>query len=68
MIHIQDLTYTYPTSETPALNGINLHVPEGQLCAVIGANGASKSTSPCTRHPCFRHDIPAPTHRMNGSS
>ncbi len=44
MIDIQDLTYTYPASETPALNGIELQIPEGQLCAVIGANGAGKST------------------------
>lgn len=44
MIDIHGLTYTYPASETPALNGIDLHVPEGQLCAVVGANGAGKST------------------------
>jgi len=44
MIGIKSLTYTYPTTETPALVDLNLAVPAGQFCAVVGANGAGKST------------------------
>lgn len=44
MIHIQDVTYTYPRGEHPALRDVNLEIPDGQLCAIIGANGAGKST------------------------
>lgn len=44
MIRIRDLTYTYPVSETPALSGINLDVPAGQFCALVGPNLAGKST------------------------
>ena len=44
MIDIQGLTYTYPVSDAPALQGIDLHVPEGQFCALVGANAAGKST------------------------
>ena len=44
MIDIKNLTYTYPTTETPALVDVTLAVPPGQFCAVVGANGAGKST------------------------
>ncbi len=44
MIEIQGLTYTYPAAPAPALRGINLHVPAGQFCALLGANEAGKST------------------------
>ena len=30
--------------ETRALQGMSLHIPEGQFVAVIGSNGAGKST------------------------
>jgi energy-coupling factor transport system ATP-binding protein len=44
MIDIENLTYTYPVTSTPALRDLSLHVPAGQFCAVVGANGAGKST------------------------
>ncbi len=44
MIRLNNLTYSYPRSETPALSDISLQIPAGQFCAVIGANGAGKST------------------------
>lgn len=44
MIRIENLTYTYPGQETPALRALDLRIPEGQLCGVVGANGSGKST------------------------
>jgi len=44
MIHVHDLTYRYPGQSRPALLDVNLDVPAGQFCAVVGANAAGKST------------------------
>src|ERR1051325_2903156 len=44
IINLQDVTYRYPLTETPALQNINLQVNEGEFLAVIGPNGAGKST------------------------
>ncbi len=43
-VNIQNLTYQYPFTKTPALQNINLQVNEGEFVAVIGPNGAGKST------------------------
>ena len=43
MIKIKDLYYSY-NGEKNALNGINLEIHEGEKIAVIGSNGAGKST------------------------
>lgn len=44
MIRFDNVSYTYPRTDVPALAGIDLTIPEGQMCAVVGANGAGKST------------------------
>ncbi|MEX1071194.1 MAG: ABC transporter ATP-binding protein [Anaerolineales bacterium] len=44
MIRIEDFSYSYPGEGKPALRKINLAIPDGQFCGVVGANGASKST------------------------
>ncbi len=44
MITLDNVTYTYPATTTPALRNISLTIPAGQFCAVVGANGAGKST------------------------
>lgn len=44
IINLQNVTYKYPLTDTPALQNINLQVNEGEFVAVIGPNGAGKST------------------------
>jgi energy-coupling factor transporter ATP-binding protein EcfA2 len=44
MISLQHVTYTYPSTPSPALRDISLDIPAGQFCALVGANGAGKST------------------------
>lgn len=43
-VNLQDVTYKYPLTDSPALQKINLQVNEGEFLAVIGPNGAGKST------------------------
>jgi cobalt/nickel transport system ATP-binding protein len=43
MVEVTDLFYKYPDG-TPALNGINLSIKEGESVAIVGHNGAGKST------------------------
>jgi energy-coupling factor transporter ATP-binding protein EcfA2 len=44
VVNLQNVTYTYPFTKTPALQNINLQVNEGEFLTVIGPNGAGKST------------------------
>ncbi len=44
IVNLQNVTYQYPLTETPALQNITLQVNEGEFVAVIGPNGAGKST------------------------
>jgi energy-coupling factor transporter ATP-binding protein EcfA2 len=44
LIELHEVTYTYPTTETPALKDINLKVEEGEFLAIVGSNEAGKST------------------------
>jgi energy-coupling factor transport system ATP-binding protein len=44
IINLQDVTYKYPLTDTPALQNITLQVNEGEFVAIIGPNGAGKST------------------------
>jgi ABC-type multidrug transport system fused ATPase/permease subunit len=43
-IELQDLTFTYPGSENPALKGVNLKIPCGTSVAFVGETGAGKTT------------------------
>lgn len=44
MIEINHLTYFYPGQDKAALRDIDLKIPGGQFCGIVGANGAGKST------------------------
>ncbi|WP_391560954.1 lipid A ABC transporter ATP-binding protein/permease MsbA [Pantoea agglomerans] len=43
-IEFRDVTFTYPGSETPALQHINLTLPAGKTVALAGRSGSGKST------------------------
>ncbi len=43
-ISFKDVTFFYPDSELPALNNFSLDVKKGQFVAIVGFNGAGKST------------------------
>src|SRR5690606_12464829 len=43
-VELVDVDFHYPGSETPALDGVSLHVAPGTTVALVGATGAGKST------------------------
>jgi len=44
MIDFEQVTITYPEAAGPTLADVDLHVPEGELCLVVGRTGSGKST------------------------
>ena len=44
MIRFERVTVTYPDAPVPALSDVSLHIPEGELCLVVGPTGSGKST------------------------
>jgi energy-coupling factor transporter ATP-binding protein EcfA2 len=44
IVNLQNVTYKYPLTDSPALQNINLQVNEGEFVAIVGPNGAGKST------------------------
>ncbi len=44
IVNLQNVTYKYPLTDSPALQNINLQVNQGEFVAIIGPNGAGKST------------------------
>jgi ABC-type multidrug transport system fused ATPase/permease subunit len=43
-LEFRNVVFTYPGSEIPALNGINLSVLAGHRVAIVGPNGSGKTT------------------------
>jgi ATP-binding cassette subfamily B protein len=43
-LRFDNVGFTYPGKERPALSGINLYIPRGQSVALVGHNGAGKTT------------------------
>jgi energy-coupling factor transport system ATP-binding protein len=44
VIRFDRVTITYPDAPRPALRDVDLEIPEGELCVVIGPTGAGKTT------------------------
>ena len=44
MIEFEDVSITYADATRPVLRQVNLVVPEGELCLVVGRTGSGKST------------------------
>ncbi|MGR5061565.1 lipid A ABC transporter ATP-binding protein/permease MsbA [Photobacterium sp. DNB22_13_2] len=43
-IRVNDVTFTYPTKDTPALKNVNFDLPAGKTLALVGRSGSGKST------------------------
>jgi energy-coupling factor transport system ATP-binding protein len=44
VIEFQDVTVTFTGESSPVLAGVDLTIPEGELCLVIGRTGSGKTT------------------------
>ena len=43
-VSFEELTFTYPTGKTPALDRVNFSIPAGTMLGVVGRSGSGKST------------------------
>lgn len=43
-LRLRDVTFRYPGTARPVLDGLDLDVPAGQRLAIVGLNGAGKTT------------------------
>ena len=43
-IEFQNITFTYPSAHTPAVENVTLSIPRGQSVAVVGRNGSGKTS------------------------
>ena len=43
-IRFDNVSFSYPGAQAPALNNINLHITPGESLAIVGENGSGKTT------------------------
>lgn len=43
-IRFENVSFSYPGAQTPALHNINLHIIPGESLAIVGENGSGKTT------------------------
>jgi ATP-binding cassette subfamily B protein len=44
LIEVQEVSFTYPGKDEPALKGVSVTIRRGQVVALVGENGSGKST------------------------
>lgn len=44
-IQLQDVVFTYPGKQEPALDGLTLNIPVNRVVGLVGASGSGKSTA-----------------------
>jgi osmoprotectant transport system ATP-binding protein len=44
MITLEKVTKLYPDSSVPAVNDVDLEIPDGEICVLIGPSGCGKTT------------------------
>ena len=44
VLHVQDLTFTYPDAAQPSLKDISFDMQQGEILGIIGGTGSGKST------------------------
>lgn len=45
MIQVDDLTFTYPGADAPAVHGLSFDIAQGEVFGFLGPSGAGKSTT-----------------------
>jgi ATP-binding cassette subfamily B protein len=43
-VRFEDVSFSYPTTTAPVLDGLSLEIPHGRSLAIVGLNGAGKTT------------------------
>lgn len=43
-VEVENVTFTYPGTNTPAISNITFSIPKGQFVGIIGQNGGGKTT------------------------
>ena len=43
-IIVSNITFSYPKTEKPAVNGVSLNICQGETLAIVGENGSGKTT------------------------
>ncbi|MGW4135274.1 ABC transporter ATP-binding protein [Streptomyces mirabilis] len=43
-VDVEEVSFTYPGADSPALKGVSLSVRRGEVTALVGANGSGKTT------------------------
>jgi ABC-type multidrug transport system fused ATPase/permease subunit len=43
-VRFEGVSFTYPDARSPALSGVDLHIPPGSKLAIVGENGSGKTT------------------------
>jgi len=56
LLQFDQVSYTYPGGQQPALNRLSLTIPAGQKSVLIGHNGCGKSTVLCLADGLYKRD------------